>query len=95
MVSKQVKFYISGELYEKLEKIAEERGVSVPALVKSLVLQYLGTVGEPGVDDKIKYLMQRVQQISREVGRIEIELALLKRKVERHERELREIERTY
>lgn len=95
MPSKQVKFYINSELYEKLKKIADEQGISVPTLVKTLVLRYLGEVSEPSIDDKIKYLMQRVEQLTKEVGRMGVELALLERRVERHGRELREIKRTY
>ncbi|RLF18325.1 MAG: hypothetical protein DRZ82_08510, partial [Thermoprotei archaeon] len=41
---KQVKFYLNKEQYEKLEEIAEQQGLSVPALVKSMVLELLGEI---------------------------------------------------
>ncbi|MFZ8849149.1 MAG: ribbon-helix-helix domain-containing protein [Thermoproteota archaeon] len=39
---KQVKFYIDEERYEKLKKLADEQGLSVPFCVKNLVLRVLG-----------------------------------------------------
>jgi predicted nucleic acid-binding Zn-ribbon protein len=94
MVSKQVKFYIDEESYERLRKVAEERGMSVPAFVKSLVLQFLGGTTS-SIDESIKYLMQREDQLTKEVGRIGVELSLLSKKVERLERELRELKKAY
>jgi hypothetical protein len=84
---RQVKFYIDEEHYEKLKKLAEEQRLSVPAYVKNLVLRALGEL-EPGLEEKVKYLMQREEQLGKEIGRIGVELALLARGVERLEREL-------
>jgi len=41
MNKKQVKFYLDPEPYEKLASIAKEQDTSVPALVRSLVLEFL------------------------------------------------------
>jgi hypothetical protein len=84
---KQVKFYIDEERYEKLKKLADEQGLSVPSYVKNLVLRVLGEF-EGKVEDKIKYLIQRKEQLEKEVGRIGVELALLNRRVEKLEQEL-------
>jgi hypothetical protein len=84
---KQVKFYIDEERYEKLKKLADEQGLSVPSYVKNLVLRVLGEFKE-GIEDKIKYLIQRKEQLEKEVGRIGVELALLNRRVEKLEQEL-------
>jgi hypothetical protein len=43
---KQVKFYIDEERYEKLKKLADEQGLSVPSYVKNLVLRVLGEFEE-------------------------------------------------
>jgi hypothetical protein len=85
---RQVKFYIDEEHYEKLKKLAEERRLSVPAYVKNLVLRALGEL-EPGLEEKVKYLVQREEQLGKEIGRIGVELTLLARVVERLEQELR------
>jgi hypothetical protein len=84
---KQVKFYIDEERYEKLRKLAEEQGLSVPAYVKNLVLKVLGEL-EPGIEETVKYLEERTEQLGKEVGRIGIDLARLIKRVERLEREI-------
>jgi len=85
---KQVKFYLDEERYEKLRKLAEEQGLTVPAYVKRLVLRVLGEL-EPGLEEVVRYLKQRDEQLRKEVGRIEIDLADLMKRVEKLERELR------
>jgi len=84
---KQVKFYIDEEHYEKLRKLAEEQGLSVPAYVKNLVLKVLGTL-EPGIEETVKYLEERTEQLGKEVGRIGIDLARVIKRVERLEQEI-------
>lgn len=74
---KQVKFYLGEEQYEKLRKIAEQQGLSVPALVKSIVLEYLGEAEYGDLVYRIKELERKYEQLAREVGRIERDLALL------------------
>jgi hypothetical protein len=84
---KQVKFYIDDERYEKLKRMAEEQKLSVPAYVKGLVLRTLGEE-EPGLEERVKYLMRRQEQITKEVGRIGVDLIDLAKRVERLERDL-------
>ncbi|NAY89628.1 MAG: hypothetical protein GU347_02795 [Desulfurococcales archaeon] len=84
---KQVKFYIDDERYEKLKRMAEEQKLSVPAYVKSLILRTLGEE-EPGLEERVKYLMRRQEQITKEVGRIGVDLIDLAKRVERLERDL-------
>jgi predicted DNA-binding ribbon-helix-helix protein len=74
---KQVKFYLGEEQYEKLREIAEKQGLSVPALVKSIVLEYLGEAEYGDLVSRIKELERKYEQLAREVGRIEKDLALL------------------
>lgn len=86
--SKQVKIYLSEEQYEMLRKLAEEQGVSVPALVKSLVLGFLGEAGPPKCSDivsRIEELEKKYEQLAKEVGRIEVDLALLMKRRSRNE----------
>ena len=75
--SKQVKFYLEGEHYEKLRRMAEQQGLSVPALVKSLVLEYIGVVEYGDLVARVRELERKYEQLAREVGRIEKDLALL------------------
>lgn len=84
---KQVKFYIDEERYEKLKRLAEEQGLSVSAYVKNLVLKALGEL-EPGVEETVKYLEERMEQLGKEVGRIGIDLARVIKRIERLEREI-------
>ncbi|MCD6300644.1 MAG: ribbon-helix-helix protein, CopG family [Staphylothermus sp.] len=77
MVRKQVKFYLEPELYAKLKRLAEEQGVSVPQLVKSLVLEYLGEIGDGDIASKVRELEEKYEQLAKELGRMEKDLALL------------------
>ncbi len=74
---KQVKFYLSEEQYGKLRRIAEEQGLSVPALVKSLVLEFIGEAEYGDLVTRIRDLEEKYEQLAREVGRIEKDLVLL------------------
>jgi len=74
---KQVKFYLSEEQYGKLRKIAEQQGLSVPALVKRLVLEFIGEAEYGDLITRIKELEKKYEQLAREVGRIEKDLVLL------------------
>ncbi|MEM1605319.1 MAG: ribbon-helix-helix domain-containing protein [Fervidicoccaceae archaeon] len=84
---KQVKFYVDEEHYEKLRKLAEEQGLSVPAYVKNLVLKAIGEL-EPGIEETVKYLEERTEQLGKEIGQIGIDLARVIKRVERLEREI-------
>ena len=77
MARKQVKFYIEPELYEKLRRLAEEQGISVPQLVRGLVLEYLGEAGEGDLARRLRELEEKYEQLARELGRMEKDLALL------------------
>jgi sugar phosphate isomerase/epimerase len=85
---RQVKFYIDDEHYEQLRRLAEERGLTVPALVKGLVLEALSGE-ERELEEVVGRLEERVAQLTREVGRLGVELALLAKRVEKLERERR------
>jgi len=71
-----VKFYLEPELYERLRRLAEEQGVSVPQLVRSLVLEYLGEAGEGNLARRLRELEEKYEQLARELGRVEKDLAL-------------------
>ena len=77
MARKQVKFYLEPELYERLRRLAEEQGVSVPRLVRGLVLEYLGEAGEGNLAGRLRVLEEKYEQLARELGRVEKDLALL------------------
>ena len=77
MARKQVKFYLEPELYERLRRLAEEQGVSVPQLVRGLVLEYLGEAGEGNLARRLRELEEKYEQIARELSRVEKDLALL------------------
>jgi phage shock protein A len=55
--------------------------------VKNLVLKVLGEL-EPGIEETVKYLEERTEQLGKEVGRIGIDLARVIKRVERLEREI-------
>ena len=74
---KQVKFYLEPELYERLRRLAEEQGVSVPRLVRGLVLEYLGETGGDNLAGRLRELEEKYEQLARELGRVEKDLALL------------------
>ena len=74
---KQVKFYLNRKQYEKLRELAEQQGLSVPSLVKSMVLELLGEVEYGDIITRLRRLEARYEQLAREIGRIEKELALI------------------
>lgn len=86
MGKKQVKFYLEPELYERLRRVAEEQGVSVPALVKGLVLEFLGEAGDGDLVSRVSELEAKCEQLARELGRVEKDLAMLMRRCCRSER---------
>lgn len=72
-----MKFYLEPELYERLRRLAEEQGVSVPRLVRGLVLEYLGEAEEGNLAGRLGELEEKYEQLARELGRVEKDLALL------------------
>ena len=72
-----MKFYLELELYERLRRLAEEQGVSVLQLVRGLVLEYLGEAGEGNLARRLRELEEKYEQIARELGRVEKDLALV------------------
>jgi len=95
-----IKIYIDEKHYEELKKLAEKQKLTIPAYVKQLILNTLKTIEneekkeeviEPGLEEKVNYLMKREEQLGKEIGKIGIELALLARRVERLEQEIRKI----
>ena len=85
---RQVKFYIDEEHYEELKKLAQEQGLTVPGYVKRLVLKHLGKM-EGGIEENVEYLLQRQEQMKRELGRIGLDLIKLQKRVEYLERYIR------
>ena len=77
LVKRQVKFYLEQELYERLRELAGEQGTTVPQLVRSLVLEYLGEAGEGNLASRVIELEERYEQLAKELGRVEKDLALL------------------
>jgi len=85
---RQVKFYIDEERYEELKKLAQEQGLTVPGYVKRLVLKHLGEI-EGGIEENVEYLLQRQEQMRKELGRIGLDLIKLQKRVEYLERYIR------
>jgi hypothetical protein len=85
---RQVKFYIDEEHYEELKKLAQEQGLTVPGYVKRLVLKQLREI-EGGVEENVEYLLQRQEQMRKELGRIGLDLIKLQKRVEYLEQYLR------
>ena len=85
---RQVKFYIDEERYEELKKLAQEQGLTVPGYVKRLVLKHLGEM-EGGIEENVEYLLQRQEQMRKELGRIGLDLIKLQKQVEYLERYIR------
>ena len=77
MVKKQVKFYLEQELYDRLRKLAEEQSITVPQLVRSLVLEYLGETRDGNLASRFRELEEKYEQLAKELGRVEKDLALL------------------
>jgi rRNA-processing protein FCF1 len=97
-----IKIYIDEKHYEELKKLAEKQKLTIPAYVKQLILNTLKNekmkgekkkeeVIEPEFEEKVNYLMKREEQLGREIGKIGIEVALLARRVEKLEQEIRKI----
>ncbi len=78
---RQVKFYLSEEEYNTLRKRAEELGITVPALVKDVVLESIGKTSYRSIISRIDDLEKKYNQLAEEVGRIEQKLAVLKKRL--------------
>ncbi len=85
--TKQIKFYLEPELYEKLESIAREQNTTIPKLVKGLVLEMLGEAEGGNLVKRVKELEAKVEQMGKEMGRMEFDIAMLRKTVKRHEKE--------
>lgn len=77
---KQVKIYLTVDQYGKLKSLAEQQGLTVPSLVKSVVLEFLGESEDGDIVSRLRFLEARYEQLASEVGRIEKDLVLLKRR---------------
>jgi len=86
MNKKQVKFYLDPELYEKLASIAKEQDTSVPALVRSLVLEFLGETEDSNLVNRVSRLEAMYEQLAKEVGRMEKDIAMIIKRCYRSER---------
>jgi len=84
--TKQIKFYLEPELYEKLESIAREQNTTIPKLVKSLVLEMLGESEGGNLVKRVKELEAKVEQMGKEMGRMEFDIAMLRKTVKRYEK---------
>ena len=81
MGKRQIKFYVEEEVYNKLKRLAEEQSISIPRLVKNITLVYLGEKGEePDLLNRVRELERKYEQLVKEVGRIEVDLALLEKR---------------
>ncbi len=74
---KQVKFYIEEDLYVKLKNLAEELNLSVPQMVKNIVLESLGEAGDGNIVSRISELEAKYDQLSKELGRVEKEIIFI------------------
>ena len=70
---RQIKFYLEPELYERLQKLAQEQGMSAPALVKRVIVGYLGEVGEGDLASRVADLEKKYEQVARELGRFQMD----------------------
>ena len=77
MGKKAVKIYVEEKYYERLKKIAEEEGLTVPKVIAKIIAESLED-GET-LEDRVKDLEAKYDQLAREVGRIEKDLALLQK----------------
>ena len=77
MGKKAVKIYVEEKYYERLKKIAEEEGLTVPKVIAKIIAESLED-GET-LADRVKDLEAKYDQLAREVGRIEKDLALLQK----------------
>ncbi len=84
--TKQIKFYLEPELYEKLANIAKEQNTTIPKLVKSLVLEMLGEAEGGNLVKRVKELEAKVEQMGKEMGRMEFDIAMLRKAVKRYEK---------
>ncbi|BAB66382.1 hypothetical protein STK_13235 [Sulfurisphaera tokodaii str. 7] len=77
MRKKAVKIYIEEKYYEELKKIAEKEGLTVPKVIGKIIAESLGD-GET-LTDRVKDLEAKYEQLVKEVGRMEKDLALLQK----------------
>ena len=58
----------------------------MPALVKSLVLDFLGEAGDGNLASRVRELEAKYEQLARELGRVEKDLAMIIKRCCRSER---------
>ena len=76
---RQVKFNLKEEEYTKLESLAKELGMTPTALAKKIVLEYLGLDETLNLAERIHELNKKYERITRELRRIEKDLAYVMR----------------
>ena len=79
-MKKAVKIYIDEKYYQELKRIAEEKGVSVPKVIVNIIAENLGDEGQGVLAERVKELEAKYKQLFIEVGRMERDLALLRKR---------------
>lgn len=87
----QITIFVEYSVYSKLSELARKRSTSVEEVVKELVYRGLGIADSTSSrsvnrDEVVDELRMRVEQLSKEVGRMEIDLALVLKRLERLEK---------
>ncbi len=82
---KQIKFYLTMEQYERLKSIADSQGLTVPSLVKQLVLEFIGEVNYGDLIARIRDLETKYEQLAKEIGRMEKDLAIVLKRYREYE----------
>lgn len=82
---RQVKIYLNEDQYEKLGRLAKERGMSVSALIKCLALNFLNEAKDSDLISRIERLERLYEQLFDALGRIEVDIALLMRQCDKDE----------
>jgi len=76
---KQIKFNLKEGEYARLESLARELGMTPTVLAKKIVLEYLGLDETVSLAEKVRELDEKYERITRELRRIEKDLAYVMR----------------
>ncbi|GGP19535.1 hypothetical protein GCM10007981_03610 [Thermocladium modestius] len=68
-------------IIKNLKRIAEGKGVSVPKVIVNIIVENLGDEGQGVLAERVKELEAKYKQLFIEVGRMERDLALLRKRV--------------